>query len=64
MAGIGSGEFLKKGIAKITEATALDNQVTESGDTKEGRYGQAINLYMQGIEYFNYALKRECNAFV
>ena len=45
--------------AKITEATAVDNQVTQSGDTTEGRYGQAIGLYMQGIEYFNYALKRE-----
>ena len=59
MAGNGSGEFLRKGIAKVTEATALDNQVAQSGDTGEGRYGQAISLYMQGIEYFNYALKRE-----
>jgi hypothetical protein len=42
--------FLQKGIAQIQEATTAD----QAGD-----YPTAINKYMQGLEYFNYAHKRE-----
>jgi hypothetical protein len=42
--------FLQKGIAQIQEATTAD----QAGD-----HPTAIDKYMQGLEYFNYAFKRE-----
>eukprot|EP01043_Picozoa_sp_COSAG02_P088025 COSAG02_NODE_25201_length_666_cov_0.680776_1_plen_137_part_10 len=59
MAGIGSAQFMQKGIEKIKEATAIDTQVTQSGSTEPGRYDAAVSVYMTGIEYFNHALKCE-----
>ena len=47
-------QFLQKGIAAIQEATLADTAATESG----GSYEPAIQKYMQGLEYFNYACKR------
>eukprot|EP01047_Picozoa_sp_COSAG01_P057558 COSAG01_NODE_6667_length_3555_cov_33.351273_4_plen_68_part_00 len=42
--------FLQKGIALIQEATTAD----QAGD-----FPTAMNKYMQGLEYFNYAHERE-----
>ena len=45
-----ANNFLQKGIAQIQEATALDQAQDYDG---------AIGKYMQGLEYFSYACKRE-----
>jgi hypothetical protein len=57
--GIGSSQFMQKGIAKIKQATEIDTQVTQSGSMRPGRYDAAVTHYMVGIEYFNHALKCE-----
>ena len=58
MAGIGSGQFMTKGIEKIKQATEMDKAVTSSGSTEPGRYDAAIQVYMSGLECFQLALKR------
>ncbi len=57
--GIGSSQFMQKGIAKIKQATEIDTQVTQSGSMGLGRYDAAVTHYIKGIEYFNHALKCE-----
>ena len=47
-------QFLHKGITAIQEATLAETAAAESG----GSYEPAIQKYMQGLEYFNYARKR------
>ena len=50
----------QKGMAKIKEATLMDQRVTSSGSTAPGRYDQAIMTYMAGLDCCILALKREC----
>jgi hypothetical protein len=52
-----SAQFMQKGIAKIREATEVDTRVTQSGSSEPNRYDEAIGMYMNGIDYFNHAVK-------
>ena len=54
----GHVEPMQKAIAKIREATELDDSVTKAGSTDPGRYDGAIQLYMTALQLFQHVLKR------
>ena len=55
-----SSNTMAKGIEKIKEATALDNEMgamAVDDPARPAKANAAINAYMQGIEYFAHARK-------